>query len=115
MKFTFTAGAILTLDHKEGETTSTMDEVSIYLDLSKNLQRRKYFDERNVPTRAGVDAITHSFVAGLIGNIQSAHEEKIRDSAEHLRHIIAELEKGFVIVPARIEVGYQADPEEKKK
>ena len=35
---------------------------------------------------------------GLVGNIHNGHSQKHWDSAEHLRYIISELERGFVQV-----------------
>lgn len=42
--------------------------------------------------------VSEVLVQGLIGNIHLAHEKGFRDSAEHLRWIISELERGFIEV-----------------
>lgn len=42
--------------------------------------------------------LSNVLVQGLIGNIHLAHEKGFRDSAEHLRWIISELERGFIEV-----------------
>lgn len=66
----------------------------IRLELSNNLDAKKYLN-RGLPTPEGSRAMTTTLVAGLVANIHKAHAEGWRDSAEHLRHIIAELERGF--------------------
>ena len=47
---------------------------------------------------AGVRIQTQAFVQGITAAIHEAHQRGVWDSADHLRYIIEELEKGFVRV-----------------
>lgn len=62
------------------------------------MKQDEYNDRRGLPTKAGSHALTNAFVQGLVGNIHHAHQKGFKDSAEHLRYIIAELERGFINV-----------------
>lgn len=55
--------------------------------------------EDGSPNKVGISMSTIAMVSGLAANIHFAHERKIWDSAEHLRHIIEELELQFVKIP----------------
>jgi hypothetical protein len=98
MEFSFEALVTLTLEHKPGNTTSKHVSTEYNLEVSENLERNKYLDDDGVPTEAGTKALSSVLVQGLVGNIHMAHDCGYRDSAEHLRWIIAELEKGFASV-----------------
>ncbi len=54
--------------------------------------------EQGLPTRDGSQVLSNVLIQGLVANIHMAHEKGFRDSAEHLRWIISELERGFVTV-----------------
>jgi len=99
MEFEIEGRCVVKLKHKEGEKTSTHVSTDFNLDVSKNLDRKMYLDRDDLPTHAGTKMLTQCFVQGLVGNIHNAHEKGFWDSAEHLRYIIAELEKGFISVP----------------
>lgn len=99
MEFEIEGRCVVKLEHKKGETTSTHVATDFNLDVSKNMSRKMYLDEEDLPTQAGTKALTQCFVQGLIGNIHNAHEKGYWDSAEHLRYIIKELERGFIAVP----------------
>src|SRR5579875_833357 len=90
--------AHVTADHQKGAAKSTHKETDFYLDVSDNLDKNAYMDKQDILTKTGSQAVTQAFVQGLIGNIHFAHEKGFRDSAEHLRYIISELERGFSTV-----------------
>lgn len=98
MKFEIEGRCVVTLEHKQGEKTSSHVSTDFNLDVSKNVDRGHFLDKEDLPTQAGAKALTQCFVQGLVGNIHNAHLKGHWDSAEHLRYIIAELERGFVQV-----------------
>ena len=98
MEFSFEAKVVLTLEHKKEMTTSKHVATDFNLDVSDNLVRSQYLDKEDLPTEAGSKVLSNVLVQGLVGNIHLAHEKGFRDSAEHLRWIISELERGFIEV-----------------
>ncbi len=98
MEFQIEGLCVVTLEHKVGEKTSSHVATDFNLDVSNNLDKSQYLDSEGVPTASGTKALTQCFVQGLIGNIHQAHQKEYWDSAEHLRYIISELERGFVQV-----------------
>lgn len=98
MEFSFEAKVVLTLEHKKGMTKSKHVATDFNIDVSDNLDRSMYLDEKKLPTEAGSRTLSNILIQGLVGNIHLAHEKGFMDSAEHLRWIISELEKGFATV-----------------
>jgi hypothetical protein len=98
MEFSFEAKVVLTLEHKTGMTRSKHISTDFNLDVSQNLNKKEYLNEKDLPTSKGSQVLTNVLIQGLIGNIHMAHQKGYRDSAEHLRFIIAELERGFIHV-----------------
>jgi hypothetical protein len=98
MEFSFEAKVVLTLEHKKGAETSKHVSTDFNLKVIGPLQRNQYLDAEDLPTEAGSKVLSNVLVQGLVGNIHMAHEKGFRDSAEHLRWIISELERGFVTV-----------------
>ncbi len=96
MEFKIIAKTELTLEFIEGSQYSNHIATKVQLKLSDNLDEEQYFDEKELPNVNGSKALTNAFVQGLIGNIHYAHQKGQIDSAEHLRHIISELERGFI-------------------
>ena len=88
------ATSVLSL-RPNGES-SKLERTEFKLDLSSNMIREEYLTKDGKPTKNGSHAITSAFIQGLVGNIHFAHQAGFRDSAEHLRYIISELERGFV-------------------
>lgn len=95
MEYTFEAISRVTAEYKKGDTASRHIATDFYLEVSNNLVESAYFDKEEVLTDKGSQAITAAFIQGLIGNIHFAHQRGYRNDAEHLRHIISELERGF--------------------
>lgn len=97
MEFSFEARVVMTLEHKKGMTTSKHAGTDFNLYVLGDLDRNAYLKD-DLPTKEGSKVLSTVLVQGLVGNIHMAHQEGFRDSAEHLRWIIAELEKGFSAV-----------------
>lgn len=98
MEFSFEAKVVLTLEHKKGMATSKHVATDFNLEVIGELDRKQYLDKEDLPTEAGSKVLSNVLVQGLVGNIHMAHEKGFRDSAEHLRWIISELERGFIEV-----------------
>lgn len=98
MEYQLEAKVILTLEHKKGSSKSKHLSTDFNLEVSDNMDRNAYFDEDELPNKGGSQLLTNVLVQGLLGNIHQCHEKGYRDSAEHLRYIISELERGFVEV-----------------
>lgn len=98
MEFSFEAKVVLTLEYKKEMSTSKHVATDFNLEIIGELDRKQYLDNEDLPTEAGSKVLSNVLVQGLVGNIHLAHEKGFRDSAEHLRWIISELERGFVTV-----------------
>lgn len=98
MRYSITGIVKVTADYSHGDTKSTHVATDFKLEVSKHLEQSKYNDRRGLPTKEGAHALTNAFVQGLVGCIHHAHEKGYKDSAEHLRYIISELERGFINV-----------------
>ncbi len=96
MKFHFDAMLRLYLEQKPNKTKPTFKGLKFRLEPSEVLDKDMYLQEDGLLTKHGTRALTHVLVQGLIGNIHQSHQRGITDSAEHLRFIISELERGFV-------------------
>lgn len=77
-------------------STSKHVATDFNLYVSKELDINKYLDKESLPNKDGSNAISNVLIQGLVANIHMAHEKGFRDSADHLRWIISELERGFV-------------------
>jgi hypothetical protein len=104
MEYSFEARVKLTLEHTQGDEKSRHMETNFNLEVCDNLKRDEYLDSKNLPTKAGSHSFTNVLIQGLVGNIHMADQKGFRDSADHLRYIIAELEKGFISI-ADMEAG----------
>lgn len=96
MEFSFEAKVVLRLKHTPGTQKVEHAGTDFNIYPSKELDEKCYLDKNGLPTADGSHALTQTLVQGLVGNIHLAHQKGFRDSAEHLRYIISELEKGFV-------------------
>lgn len=84
---------------KEGHNRVQHLGVGFAIDVTEPLNKEQYVDEDGVPNKNGCFIATSVMVQGLLANIHVSHQQGFRDSAEHLRYIIAELERGFIEVP----------------
>lgn len=96
MKFTYVVTTILEMVDIGSKERAKHSSTKTVFSVSKNIEAGEFFDDDGYPNKEGTRAITTTLLQGLIANIHSAHQFKYRDSAEHLRHIISELERGFV-------------------
>ena len=95
MEFEFEGIVKLRLKYEQGATKSQHVRTSFNLAMDETIDSSAYLKD-GLPTKEGSKVLTHCFVQGLIGNIHLAHKEGYRDSAEHLRYIISELERGLI-------------------
>lgn len=98
MELSFAAKVVLTLEHEPGANRSKHVSTDFNLKPSEHLDETKYLGPDHLPTAEGSKVLSNVLVQGLVGNIHAAHDRGYRDSAEHLRWIIAELERGFAAV-----------------
>lgn len=96
MEFSFKAEVVLSLEANKGDKSSKLISTDFYLEVSRNLKQSNYLDEEGMPTKDGCKVLTECLTQGLAANIHYAHQLGLRDSAEHLRYIIAQLEKAFI-------------------
>lgn len=99
MEISLEAKVVLTVEHKQGSPRAKHVATSFNLIVPSNLDRSMYIDNQGTVTSIGSQALTNILTQGLIANLHLGHEKNWRDSAEHLRFIISELERGFVEVP----------------
>lgn len=97
MQYGFKAMVVVEIEHQEGWTASKHLATKFNLETIGPLKREMYI-ENDLPTKMGSEALSITLVQGLVGNIHLAHDKGWRDSAEHFRWIISELEKGFAAV-----------------
>lgn len=100
----FEAISSITLRPNQDGKTAELLCTEFTLNLSVNMDREAYINKKGEPTRDGCHALTQAFIQGLLGSLHYAHQAGFRDSAEHLRYIISELERGFVR-PVQVEHG----------
>lgn len=100
----FTAISRITLRNNPDGKSTKLVQTDLFLECSDALDKTVYLDENQLPTKHGIKPMTQALVQGLIGNIHMAHQKGWWDSAEHLRYVIAELERGFA-TPAEVSVG----------
>ncbi len=93
-KFYFEGHVRLHLKHVRGSRTSTHEKCDIRLDVSNNLDHRKYLN-KGIPTADGAKVLTVTFVQALVANVHASEQMYGKSSAEHLKEIIADLEKGI--------------------
>ena len=104
-EFAFTVLTQLRLSHTKGDAQSKHVSTNFRLEAEAPLQQSMYTDKKDLPNKEGSKVVTQVLVQGLIGNIHQSHQKGYRDSAEHLRYIISELEKGFVTADVNISEG----------
>jgi len=93
--------AISTVEFAMVNGEPTIHSASVSMNIPPPLDENQYFGTDGNLNKFGVQAATVTLIQGLIANIHGAHQNGLRDSAEHLRYIISQLEQGFV---AQVEV-----------
>ena len=108
MEAHFKAEVVINLEGEPGDKNVALKSTDFNLTCSSNIDKSTYLDSGGLPNKDGSVVLSNTLIQGLVGNIHMAHEQGFRDSAEHLRWIISELERGFVAVPT-LKQGYMKD------
>lgn len=95
MTFEIIGNAVLTLEHTQGEKTSKHVTTQYNLDVSPNVDRSCFLDAEELPTKAGVKALTQVFIQALIGNVHYADQKGYWTKEEHEKYILDEIAKGM--------------------
>jgi hypothetical protein len=74
---------------------SVVRECSIYLIAEEALQKEWRDEDAAEFNEKGTKIATIVLIQGLVSNIHAAHQKGLWDSADHLKYIIKELERGF--------------------
>jgi hypothetical protein len=101
MKIQFETRVVLDLEHTGGPSSKHIS-TRMNLNCSSNIDNTLYMDETGFPTKEGSLVMTNVLIQGLVCNIHQSQANGFRNDSEHLRYIIAELERGFASV---VEVG----------
>lgn len=86
----------ITLGHLKGAAMPYLMSTDLRLEVSGNLDRSMYIDGKGLPRKEAMKPITAALVQGLLANIKQCHEKGWWKDHEHIRHIIDELQRGFV-------------------
>lgn len=97
MEFSFTGVSRVTMEHHKGMPTSQHVATDFFLEVSENLDKNIYL-QNGLPTKDGLKPLTQTFIQGLVGCIHFGHNNGWWDSAEHIRYIIDEIQRGFIQV-----------------
>ena len=98
MEAFFSAEVVLCVDIDPKTKKAFHEFTQFNLLVEGPVHESAYLDETGLVNKEGSKALSTTLVQGLVANIHMAHEKGFRDSAEHLRWIIAELERGFVAI-----------------
>lgn len=98
MRFSFTVISRIILEHEPGTQRSTLEESNLRLEISKNLDRKMYLDNKDLPKEPATKPVTQALIQGLMTNIKLAHEKGWMNEADHLRYVIDELQRAFTHV-----------------
>lgn len=96
--FYFTAISKIGLTHRDGEPTSKLAETSVRLEISKNLDKKRYLNNRDLPTEDGIKPMQQAFIQGIMTNIKFADKNGWWKEAEHMQYVIDELQRAYVAV-----------------
>lgn len=95
MEIQFAAIAKVKIDYKLG-CKPTLQTVDIEIGLDEQVDESMYRLPDTNLTKEGCNVATQCFIQGAIANVKYAHALGYRDESEHLRYIVAELERAFV-------------------
>lgn len=101
VKFEYTVAARLQMecDTEKGKSRLMACDTQIFAHESIE---KDWLNDEGLPNKEGMRAQTMGFVQGIVSNIHASHQLGYIDSAEHLRYVISEIERGFA--KANIEV-----------
>ena len=74
---------------------SRIKEITVEIVAQDEIQDQ-WREEDGALNADGLKAQTQGLIQGLVNSIHYGHQKGLRDSAEHLRYIIENLQKGFV-------------------
>jgi hypothetical protein len=102
MKSTFTVECQDIFDFNEtkgpGKQQVEHIESRLFLKVGFPLDMSRYYGEDNRLNVDGCEVATRVLLNGIMGNLHYMHQRGFRDSAEHFRYLIAEMEKLFIHV-----------------
>lgn len=98
MEVLFVAEVVLGVNLNPKTKKAFHEFTQFNLSVEGHVHESAYLEETGLVNKEGSKALSTTLVQGLVANIHMAHEKGFRDSAEHLRWIIAELERGFIAV-----------------
>jgi len=75
MEFSITGISKVTMEHKKGEANSTHVATDMRFEISKNMDRKMYLDNNDLPTQVAIKPLTQTFIQGLVCNIHMAHQK----------------------------------------
>jgi hypothetical protein len=96
MELEFEAKVVLRLEHKKEYKMPKHIATDINLLVGQALDKKMYLDAKELPNKDGSKVLSNVLIQGLVANVHASHQKGFRDSAEHLRWIISELEQGFI-------------------
>ncbi len=96
--YTFTVVSKMMLEYTVGQTSSTLRETKLALELSKNLKKETCLDAKNLPTKEAIKPITQTLIHSLMTNIKLADKKGWWSEGDHMKYIIGQLEKAFTDV-----------------
>jgi hypothetical protein len=95
MKYSIVAVSETEFEHQPGWPTSTLVANNIRLEVSKNLDQKKYLDSEELPTKEAVKPLTISLIMGLVSNMRYAAHKGYWKEGEHMEYVIRELQRAF--------------------
>ena len=98
MQYSFKATVIVNYETTSIKGKSRVLSSSLNIQPSTELDERYYKEKSGLLTKEGLKALSSTLTAAMVSCIHAAHQLGYRDSAEHLRHVISDLERGFIQV-----------------
>jgi hypothetical protein len=102
--FVFTVISQMFLECEPGAARSALKESKLRLEVSKNLNKGLYLDNRDLPKTEAIKPITAALIQGLMTNIKHADSKGWWKESDHFKYVIDELQRMFT------DVGY-SNPE----
>lgn len=101
--FTYEAHVKLTIIPKPEEGRSTVKETNVHLDVPYSVGWKR---PDGLPNKDGMKAQTQALIQGLIATIHFAHQKNMWDSADHMKYVIDNLQRGFIAQAEAYEADY---------
>lgn len=94
MKYSFVVASKVIAEANFERGTSSMISCDVKLFADPKVES-DWRDKNGELNKEGLKVQTQGLIQGLIANIHYAHQMGLWDSAEHLRYIIKNIERGF--------------------